>query len=302
MSNDKPLTFNLKKQSDLDRLSSLVKNDIDLNAQKKYDDGFRSHLGGSRIGEKCRRRLWYEFRWCGREKFSGRMLRLFNRGHREEERNVEWLRDIGFTVWDTDQSQPQNPDGTYPQFRVSACGGHFGGSTDGIVQFPQHYGELPYMLYECKTNATGGGFNKLSSDGFALAKPMHWAQTCTYGYLLGLDYVLYTNTNKNDDDIYVEVKQLDKAVGAHMVQKAEDIIIATDAPNRMSDSPTHYECKACPMHGVCHSGELPLVNCRSCKHSSPVDNKEWYCSVHNSNIPKEVIKEACGSYEPITVC
>lgn len=302
MSDNKPLVFNLKKQADLDKLAAHVRNDIDTNAQRKYDDGFRTHLGGSRIGEKCRRRLWYEFRWCNREKFSGRILRLFNRGHREEERNVEWLRDCGYTVWDVDESKPQNAEGKHPQFTVSFCGGHFGGSTDGVVKFPDRYGDLPYMLYECKTNATGKGFNELSAEGFAKAKHMHWAQTCTYGYGMGLDYVLYTNTNKNDDDLYVEVKALDKAVGEHMVQKANDIIIAKEAPSRMSDVPTNWECKTCPMVGICHNQDLPMVNCRSCKHSTPIDNKEWHCAIHNASIPKDLIKEGCASYEPITVC
>ena len=48
-------------------------------------------VGASSIGHKCERYLWYQFRWFFREKFNGRMLRLFDRGHREEARFNEWL-------------------------------------------------------------------------------------------------------------------------------------------------------------------------------------------------------------------
>lgn len=293
--------FNIKKDSELQRLGDMVLKDIDENAQRTMDGGHRTHLGGSLIGDTCRRKLWYSFRWCAREKFTGRILRLFDRGHREELRNTQWLRESGFTVWDVDTNQPQKPDGSYPQFQISDCGGHFGGSLDGIVQYPERYGQLPYMLLEYKTNGTGAGFNDLFKDGMPRHKPVHWAQTCTYGYKMGLEYVLYVNTNKNDDSMFVRPYKLDHDVGRHMVAKAEQIIIAREEPSRLSDNPTNFNCKTCVFHKICHSSELPEVNCRSCKHSVPVDNKEWFCEVHNANIPKEIIPEACGSYESITV-
>lgn len=64
----------------------------------EQEDGRRKHLGGSLIGRKCLRELWYSFRWATTKPLSGRMVRLFNRGHREEFRFVEWLRIIGVEV------------------------------------------------------------------------------------------------------------------------------------------------------------------------------------------------------------
>lgn len=66
------------------------------------EDGRRRHLGGSFIGRDCKRELWYVFRWATDVKFKGRMLRLFNRGHKEEFRFVEWLRMIGVEVQEYD--------------------------------------------------------------------------------------------------------------------------------------------------------------------------------------------------------
>lgn len=68
------------------------------------DKPFRAHLGGSMIGKKCERELYYSFRWFKRPTFDGRMLRLFNRGHREEFRFVELLRSIGIEVFEYAQS------------------------------------------------------------------------------------------------------------------------------------------------------------------------------------------------------
>lgn len=62
-------------------------------------------LGASQIGRECERQLWYGFRWATMgEAFDGRMLRLFNRGHREEAVFVEELRGIGCDVRDVDPS------------------------------------------------------------------------------------------------------------------------------------------------------------------------------------------------------
>lgn len=67
-------------------------------AEEAKNDPFRAHLGGSMIGKECERELMYSFRWAKKPDFSGRMLRLFNRGHKEEFRFVAFLRMIGFDV------------------------------------------------------------------------------------------------------------------------------------------------------------------------------------------------------------
>lgn len=72
---------------------------IDEYCLTEYDGGHRNHLGASLIGRECSRYLWYVFRWAKREKTSGRQQRLFNRGHREEERFIEWLEGIGIKVF-----------------------------------------------------------------------------------------------------------------------------------------------------------------------------------------------------------
>lgn len=276
-------------------VSRRILEDIDAYCVEKYNDGYRNHLGASLIGRQCKRYLWYIFRWCFQEQFTGRQLRLFNRGHREEARFIEWLRGAGFEVWEEDPT-------TNNQFRISAVMGHFGGSLDGIAKLPERYGIKEPVLCEFKTNGTGAGFNKLEKDGMTLAKPQHFCQTSTYGCMpeYNFEYCLYLNINKNDDSLHVELVKLDHNLGRNMLVKAEQIIMSQVAPSRLSDNPTYQECSWCAAKEICHKGALPEKNCRSCKAARPFENAEWYCEVYNGIIPKDFIKLGCDNYFPIT--
>lgn len=279
--------------------------DIDAYCVDNYNDGHRKHLGASLIGRACKRELWFVFRWVKETVLDGRRYRLFNRGHREEDRFIEWLRGVGFTVYTHDESQPQREDGTYPQFRVAACGGHFGGSLDGIAYFPAAYNIPEPILLEFKTHGTGAGFNNLCSHGMAVEKAEHYAQTSVYGVneKYRFRYVLYLSINKNDDSIHCELVALDWNLGEQMVFKAEGIITSPTPPPRISNQATYTKCNYCDFKDVCHEGAQIEVNCRSCKYASPIDGGNWHCSypAHNATIPGNIIPVGCGYHIPITL-
>ena len=281
-------------------LAKRILEEIDEYCVRTYDGGHRSHLGASLIGRECKRYLWYVFRWCLHEKTTGRQQRLFNRGHREEARFIEWLEGIGFKVWFENRDEGPNEKGECPQYRISDVMGHFGGSLDGIAILPERYGIAEPVLLEFKTNGTGAGFNKLADDGMPIAKPEHFAQTSTYGKKYNFRYCVYLNINKNDDSLHIEVVKLNHNLGEQMIMKAEQIIMSQTAPARLSDNPTFHKCGYCHMKEVCHKGAVVEVNCRSCAFARPVENAEWFCEVHNGNIPKDFIAKACPSYKAIT--
>ena len=112
----------------------------------------RTYLGGSQIGHHCERYLWYDFRHCTENVFSGRLYRLFQRGHDEEHRFVKDLRDIGCEVWEETEANEQ--------FGVEACGGHFRGHLDGVARIPDY--DKPHLL-EFKTSNTKD-FKKLEKE------------------------------------------------------------------------------------------------------------------------------------------
>lgn len=293
---------NLNEPGLRNKLSLEVKKDLDSYTQWLYDDGFRWHLGASKIGEECKRSLWYGFRWVQPQMHDGRMQRLFNRGHKEESRHAEWLRGIGFTLWTHDESITKE-DGTHPQLRIrNKCKGHLGGSLDGIVKFPDRYGIDTPAILESKTSGTGKGFNDLSKLGMAKAKQQHYIQNSIYGYDYGIEDALYICANKNDDDLYVEVVKLDFKLAQNMEVKAESIIFSQTPPARISENPTYFQCKnLCDFSNVCFHGKPAVKNCRSCVNCSAVDAGEFYCSLNNGIIPRDFVPIGCDGWISITV-
>lgn len=273
-------------------LARRIKQDIDDYCADVYDSGHRNHLGASLIGHECSRYLWYTFRWVKHVKHSGRLQRLFQRGHLEEFRFVEWLRGIGFNV------EEYQADGV-TQFRVSGVGGHFGGSQDGQTTLPERYGIPGRFLLEFKTNGTGAGFTNVDKKGVSVAKPQHFAQMSTYGYKDNFDYAIYLIINKNDDDIIVEVVKLDKRLGEQCEKKATDVITARVPPAKLAENPTFMKCKWCDYRDICHGDEKVEKNCRSCEHATAADNGEWHCAIFSGNIPKDFIPQGCDKHSPI---
>lgn len=282
--------LNLSLQSDREKLEELIKADLDSFCSTYYEQGHRNHLGASELGEECWRKLWYGFRWTKQEIFDGRMMRLFNVGHSAEPRFVTYLKGLGFEVKEFDN------DGK--QFRISGALGHYGGSLDGKAKPPAKYeidGDIIISL-SFKTNNTGAGFADVAKKDLRKAKPKHFAQECQYGYKEGIKYCLYMIENKNDSDITIKIVELDWNYGAQLEKKAESIIFAKEPPPRISENPMMQVCQWCHQKGICHDGEAPEKNCRSCRNSTPVENAEWLCSVAQQNIPADVIPKGCPQW------
>ena len=274
------------------QLSKLIAADIDSYCEEAYNDGHRTHLGASQIGHPCSRYLWYMFRWVKEQRNPGRSARLLNRGKREEDRFIEWLRGIGAEVWEHDTN------GT--QFRVKAVNGHFGGSLDCVIKLPARYNIEQPLLGEFKTNGTGKGFSDLLSKGVVLAKGQHFAQMSVYGKAYNLPYAGYFNICKNDDNLHVEVVELDFKLAAMLEYKAEEIIRSQTAPAEYALSDAVFECKYCFFQDICRGREQPEKNCRSCSKCEPVEDGQWYCHEYNNIIPKEYISKGCDEWMTIT--
>lgn len=312
----------------------LIDSAVELDARNEKP--FRDHLGGSMIGEKCERKLVYSFRWAKLPGHNGRMLRLFNRGHREEERFVGYLRRIGANVrefserlmyhpesdsyftqgWDDDS----NPDGMAidvsedpahvkaatsrgverKQWRILDVDGHFGGSLDGILDnLPGTTDLNEELLCEFKTHNTKS-FVELRAKGVKVAKYVHWCQMQVYMFKKGLKRALYLAVNKNDDDLHAEIVEADYEVGADLVRKAERVIRAKKLPDRIGPHASWVDCKFCDYAQICHGGAAMHKSCRSCTNATPVEDGQWRCELWNAIIPVDAIPVGCDSYKPIT--
>lgn len=253
--------------------------------EKKVDEP-RPHLGASEIGKPCDRALWYSFRWVTRKKFPGRIKRLFDTGFREEARFLEELKGIGAEVYDRDPE-------TKLQHRFSAVGGHFGGSCDAIGRgFPE--APKSWCIVEFKTHGEKS-FAELIKKGVEEAKPEHYAQMQVYMGLADLDRALYLAVNKNTDELHSEWIHFDKDVFEALLERAEKIIGADEAPAGISIDPAWYQCKFCDHAAVCHGEIAAAKSCRTCIHSSPVDDA-WRCEAQARDLSVEEQRLGCRSH------
>lgn len=256
---------------------SLTKQAI-LTWWEKKPQRLSRRLGASILGQECERRLWYAFRWCASEKFDGRMLRLFDRGQREEQRFIEELRGIGCKVQDVDPS-------TGEQFEFTGCGGHLVAKIDGVAlgvpEAPKTWHNLSFKTINAK------GFAALEKNDVAKEKPEHVAQNQIEMHLSQLTRTLYLNACKDDDSLHVERIRYDEAEGARLEAKAERVIFAPEPLPGIGADPAFYKCKFCPASKVCHTAQLPPASCRTCLHATPERDGDgrWSCAKWGADIP-----------------
>lgn len=250
------------------------------------DKGHRLHLGASLLGDPCERKLWYSFRWALDIEFNGRILRLFDRGQREEQTFTDELRRIGIKVLDTAQ------DGN--QWRFADCNGHVGGSMDGAAI---GFDECPtvWCVAEYKTHGEKS-FKTLQDKGVKIAKPLHYAQMNLYMYWSGMTKAFYLAVNKNTDDLHGEFIDYDKSLAVDLIAKAERIVNAKTAPARMTTDPSYYGCKFCDFAHTCHQDAVGAVNCRTCVHSTPIENAQWHCNRADAVLSEDNQREGCEQH------
>jgi hypothetical protein len=253
-------------------------------------DEERTYLGMSTFGTECDRALWYGFRWASPpEAFDGRMLRLFQTGHREEARMIEDLRKAGLDVEESDPA-------TGEQWAVAALGGHLRGHMDGQATGVKEAPVTRHIL-EFKTHSEKS-FNELVKKKVAEAKPGHHAQMQLYMHFSGIERAFYLAHNKNTDELYSERIAYDAVFAVGLVARAERIINAARPPAKLHEDPSKkgaFHCLYCPRRGVCHEGEFARSNCRTCLHSTPVDGG-WHCARFDHLLDKEQQREGCPAH------
>lgn len=259
-------------------------------AYQQNTDPFRTHMGASVIGNECARAIWYGFHWTTKQEFDGRQLRLFNRGHLEEGRFIAMLLMIGVQVY----QQDENGD----QFKFSDAGGHFGGSGDGEALYVPDCPDIK-VLTEFKTLSTK--YSKaLDTKGCESEKFTHYVQQNVLMRKQGLAASLYMSVDKNTDALSAEIIPLNTVVADEYIERGNQLVFATDAPDKISTKPGWYKCRFCDHKPVCHGNQAPAVNCRTCMFSAPLQDGTWGCSnpqsQHQGTIDKQVQLTACSKY------
>lgn len=265
---------------------------LDAAYETRAEDGRRPHLGGSLIGHPCLRHLWYVFRWAKTPKFEGRILRLFESGHREEARMIRDLRNAGLEV-----SEGPAPNKQWSFKENEQTYGHFGLSLDGAVLKVPEAPETWHVL-ECKTHNTKS-FKKLQEEGVEKSKPVHAAQMQVGMHLSGMKRALYLAKNKDTDQYESERLEYDRKKAEGLIEKAAQVIREEDPPVGISRDPAFWECKFCDHHSFCFGGEQMEKNCRTCGHVAVADEGRWWCNKHDKLLTPEDQKKGCDTWRSI---
>ena len=245
----------------------------------------RPHFGISQIGQPCKRRQWLAFRWAFKEKFEGRMLRLFRRGQLEEAVAVEYLRAAGLDVREVGSNQ-----------RRVSLGGHVSGSVDGIIYGGVPGAEKSQHLLEIKTHSKKS-FDDLERNGVEKSKPEHYAQMQGYMLATGIDRALYYAVCKDDDALHIERVKLDREYAEKLRAEAVETSQADNTPPPISTNPSWYQCKFCPAWDLCHGSKLTReANCRTCAHSTAKPDGSWHCARWEKTLSIEEQRDGCKSH------
>jgi len=258
-----------------EKIARTLEVEIDDHCEKSNERRKSRRVGSSQIGKPCSREIWYAFRWATTEELgsakrpAGQVIRLFNRGHREEPEIIKYLEAVGCKFKKAEDADKQHA--------FTGCEDHAVTKLDGVGYLPEKFGVSEEVLFEFKT-ANDNSFRKMKRNGVLVEQPKYWAQVCFSGVLSGLKYVVFVIVSKNDDDLHLEFHKLDEDYGQVLVDKAMHIITAEVPPLRISESSTNFACKFCSYSDICFNGQTVERNCRSCIHSRPAPEGQWVCT------------------------
>ena len=260
---------------------------------------WRAHLGCSTIGDECERKAWYTYRWHTRTHHTGRILRLFDRGSREESPLVADIRKSGIEVLDVNPTTKRQWSFRHPDIPA------FGGSMDGICR--GWFDNDQWIGLEIKT-ASSSKFREFTRHGVRLTSPTYYAQVQSYMHLSQmmktecppLFACLELVVNKDNDELFAEVIEYNREAAEELEVKARRILDAPRATDlvRISPTPDFWKCKFCD-HKLCHDESIiPARNCRSCKHVNRTDYT-WRCTLKKQRLPLWLARAGCDMHHAL---
>jgi hypothetical protein len=246
----------------------------------------------SDLGSECDRALWLKLHWApAQEQFDGRMLRLFETGHIQEERLIADLRRAGIEVYDVD------PD-TGKQFLARALAGHVRGKLDGIATSGVPEAPAKVHVVECKSHGLKSWNALLKAGTVKLGKFEHWAQCQVYMHIRGIDRALYVAVCKDTDALYCERVEYDHDWCTHLMARLERILGMERPPAPVSTSDKSPVCQWCRAKPICRGLSFARLNCRTCLHSAPdmSGDAAWSCARWTKPLTIDEQRAACPAH------
>ncbi len=243
----------------------------------------RDHFGMSSAGEKCTRKLQYDFHSAYNSEIPARIKRIFEIGKRLEDLVYDDLHNIGIEVFEK-------------QKELIGLHGHVIGHIDGLAWIE---GEI--YLIEIKTHKASR-FNAIKKAGLRVAEPGIYGQCQYYMHHMDPNKCLCIGLCKDDSRYTVEIIDYDKEYCFLIDEKYKHVMESAIISLRIgNNSKSWFECKTCFANKVCFNEVQPNKNCKTCKHSGAIEKGSWGCNLNEQQsfvqIPDEVVKTGCDYYE-----
>lgn len=229
-------------------VSDVINGYIDRSLQEaNRQEVRRNYIGGSSIGDPCKRKLQYRLLAIKPDKeFEGRTLRIFGAGHAYEDMAIGWLTRGGFELRTADRHGRQ--------FGFSHADDRIKGHIDGLVTKSPLDEEYPY-LWECKSS-NDATWKKYKKNGVEKTNKIYYAQIVVYQYFMNLTKLpaLFTVVNKNTQEIYHERVPFNSEFAQECTDKAAMIVAATDNKElmpRVAYERDHFSCRFCEFSTRC---------------------------------------------------
>lgn len=245
----------------------------------------------SDLGSECDRYLWLRLHWApAQEVFDGRMLRLLETGHIQEERLIADLRRAGLEVYEVD------PD-TGKQFLARAISGHVRGKLDGMARgVPE--APTKWHVVECKSHGLKSWKAWRTAGNLRDGKFDHWVQCQVYMHIRGIDRALYVAVCKDTDEVECERLHYDPEWCARLFARLERILRLSSPPVPASTSDKAPVCQWCKAQDVCRGRVFARLNCRTCLHSTPNFDGDaaWSCERWTKPLAMDEQRTACPTH------
>lgn len=208
----------------------------------------RDYLGASAIGDECLRRIQFERLAAPSKPFSGKLRRIFERGHAGEALAVKWMQAAGFVL--------KRETGFGKPIGFSVAQDRFRGHVDGVITAGP-LADLSYpCVWECKVLGAKG-WGSVVKNGVAKSHPKYADQIALYQLYMDLmSPALLTVVNADSMELWHELVIFDPARAQDASDRAVRILQALDAGEllpRAADSPNYYPCTFCRHSDHCWS-------------------------------------------------
>lgn len=240
----------------------------------------RPYMGCSGLGNKCKRKIWLDFRWVYDALFEKRVLRIFERGDLEEPRVIRDLTEAGMTVTD---SQTGFVDET----------GHIRGHCDGFVSNVPGAEETVHLL-EIKT-MNSKRYDLYKKQGLEKSNWAYWVQLQMYMGFAKLKRALFVVCNKDTEQRAYDRYHFDIHVFKESLGIGHSLLLTQEPPEKIGNH-MYFDCKYCPAYEYCHRDMPTNKNCRTCEYSELEMGGKWHCGKDNIEIDIDKQKIGCQDY------